>query len=113
MMANSAESKAIVFSQYTKMVDILEWRLSKAGVKVHSASLPHTAQSVHRFTRAQCAIRFVTLLPHAQVVKLLGSQPLQMRRAMLERFKIDPSIRVILMSLKAGGNCYPLYDNFK
>lgn len=34
MNANSPESKAVVFSQYTKMIDILEWRISKAGIRV-------------------------------------------------------------------------------
>eukprot|EP00658_Telonema_sp_P-2_P018434 TRINITY_DN17234_c0_g1_i3.p2 TRINITY_DN17234_c0_g1~~TRINITY_DN17234_c0_g1_i3.p2 ORF type:complete len:537 (-),score=130.77 TRINITY_DN17234_c0_g1_i3:323-1933(-) len=70
MRAKSQDSKAIIFSQYTKMVDILEWRLAKGGIKN---------------------------------VKLLGSQPLAMRRAMLEAFKTDASIPVIIMSLKAGG----------
>lgn len=62
--------KAIVFSQYTNMIDLVEWRLHKAQIKT---------------------------------VKLLGSQPLNMRRSMLKAFREDPTVQVILMSLKAGG----------
>ena len=62
--------KAIVFSQYTNMIDLIEWRLKKAKIKV---------------------------------VKLLGSMPLNMRRAMLDAFRHDSTVPVILMSLKAGG----------
>jgi len=62
--------KAIVFSQYTNMIDLVEWRLKKARIKA---------------------------------VKLLGSMPLNMRRCMLDAFKCDKSVNVILMSLKAGG----------
>lgn len=62
--------KAIVFSQYTNMIDLVEWRLKKARIKT---------------------------------VKLLGSMPLNMRRCMLDAFKHDASVSVILMSLKAGG----------
>jgi len=62
--------KSIVFSQYTNMIDIVEWRLHKANIKT---------------------------------VKLLGSMPINMRRSMLKTFREDPSVDVILMSLKAGG----------
>merc|ERR1711871_1134089 len=38
-----------------------------------------------------------------KAVKLLGSMPLNMRRCMLDAFKKDASVNVILMSLKTGG----------
>jgi len=38
-----------------------------------------------------------------QCVKLVGSQPLTERRSVLSAFKTDPDIRVIIMSLRAGG----------
>merc|ERR1719502_2079309 len=38
-----------------------------------------------------------------QCVKLVGSQPLTERRSVLAAFKTDPEIRVIIMSLRAGG----------
>ena len=44
-------------------------------------------------------------LPQAgiQVVKLMGYMPLAERRSVLAAFKSNPEIKVILMSLKAGG----------
>ena len=70
MLARAPGSKGIVFSQYTHMLEIVEWRLEKLGVKT---------------------------------TKLLGSMPAVMRRSVLAAFKADPSINVILLSLKAGG----------
>ena len=62
--------KAIVFSQYRTMIDLVEWRLKQSGI---------------------------------EVVKLMGDMPLSQRRSTLSAFKSSPSIRVILMSLKTGG----------
>ena len=62
--------KAIVFSQYRTMIDLVEWRLKQAGV---------------------------------EVVKLMGDMPLAERRSVLSAFKTSRTIRVILMSLKTGG----------
>jgi DNA repair protein RAD16 len=63
-------NKAIVFSQYVNMLDIVEYSLNKAGIKV---------------------------------VKLVGSMPMAQRRAMLQAFRTEAGVSVILMSLKAGG----------
>ena len=63
-------NKAIVFSQYTNMLDIVEWRLKKEG--------------------------FV-------IAKLVGSMPVVQRAANLRAFREDPTVGVILMSLKSGG----------
>ena len=65
-----APNKAIVFSQYTSMIEIVEWRLKKEN--------------------------FV-------IAKLLGSMPVTQRAANLRAFREDPSVTVILMSLKSGG----------
>ena len=66
----TAPNKAIVFSQYTSMIEIVEWRLRKEN--------------------------FV-------IAKLLGSMPVTQRAANLRAFREDPSVTVILMSLKSGG----------
>ena len=66
----SGAEKSIIFSQYNRMIDIVEWRLKNAGVNV---------------------------------VKLVGSMSLQQRSAVLQAFKTDAKVRVILMSLRAGG----------
>ena len=63
-------SKGIVFSQYTNMLEIIEWQLMKMGI---------------------------------QTAKLLGSMPSERRRAVLAGFKQKPEVRVLLLSLKAGG----------
>jgi len=65
-----AHNKCIIFSQYTNMLDIIDWRLHKAGIKP---------------------------------VKLVGSMPINMRKSVLLAFKLDPNVRVILLSLRAGG----------
>mmetsp|Transcript_13524 Transcript_13524/g.49201 ORF Transcript_13524/g.49201 Transcript_13524/m.49201 type:complete len:1275 (-) Transcript_13524:156-3980(-) len=70
MLKEDKTNKAIVFSQYTRMLEIVEWRLSKLGIKL---------------------------------VMLLGSMPINQRRAAIDAFKRDPNVHVILMSLKAGG----------
>ena len=66
----SGAEKSIIFSQYNRMIDIVEWRLKNAGVNV---------------------------------VKLVGNMSLQQRSAVLQAFKTDAEVRVILMSLRAGG----------
>merc|ERR1712159_888017 len=38
-----------------------------------------------------------------KTVKLLGSMPMAEKRSVLRVFKTDPTVTVILMSLKAGG----------
>ncbi|CAK9008055.1 ATP-dependent helicase rhp16 (DNA repair protein rhp16) (RAD16 homolog) [Durusdinium trenchii] len=63
-------NKAIIFSQYNDMLDIVQWRLKSQGV---------------------------------DTVKLVGSLAMKERRAVLDAFKTKPEVRVILMSLKAGG----------
>ena len=70
MIRADKSSKAIVFSQYTRMLDIVEWRFVTSGIRV---------------------------------VKLMGYMPLKERQSVLHRFRTDPNVPVILMSLKAGG----------
>jgi len=65
-----SHAKAIVFSQYVTMIDLVEWRLKQQGIRA---------------------------------VKLVGSMPVTARRSTLTAFKTDPSVKVVLMSLKAGG----------
>lgn len=69
MCKKCQDAKAIIFSQYRNMIDLVEWRLNR----------------------------------EMKVVKLMGFMPLGERRAVLKAFKTDPNIKVILMSLKAGG----------
>ena len=64
------EHKGIVFSQYTRMLDLVEWRIKKLGIKT---------------------------------VKMVGSMPIMMRRSMLDAFKTDDDVKLLLLSLKAGG----------
>jgi len=66
----SEPNKAIVFSQYNDMLDLIQWRLFSEGI--------------------------VT-------VKLVGALSMMERRAVLEAFKTKDEVRVILLSLKAGG----------
>jgi len=70
MCSSDPTHKGIVFSQYSSMLDILEWALRKAGVVC---------------------------------VKFVGSLPIAQRRSVLEAFRTDPTVRIVLMSLRAGG----------
>lgn len=63
-------NKVIIFSQYSNMIDLVEWTLRKQGILS---------------------------------VKFVGSQPINERRSILHAFKTNPDVRVIIMSLKAGG----------
>ena len=69
-LAKTKGNKGIIFSQYNRMIDIVEWRLKDAGYNV---------------------------------VKLVGSMSLKQRGSVLNKFKTDPDIHIIIMSLKAGG----------
>eukprot|EP00501_MAST-03F_sp_TOSAG23-6_P001686 GSMAST32.ASY1.ANO1.1757.1 assembled CDS len=62
--------KAIVFSQYSSMIDIIEWALKRDGQRV---------------------------------VKLIGNMTAIQRHNVLSQFKTDPSINIIILSLRAGG----------
>ena len=70
MREEDPSAKAIVFSQFVAMLDLIEFRLQRAGVRV---------------------------------VKLNGGMNLAQRDGVLGAFKEDPDVRVILISLKAGG----------
>jgi SNF2 family DNA or RNA helicase len=62
--------KTIIFSQYNRMIDLVEAQLKLKGF---------------------------------QTVKLMGFMPIAQRKSVLDAFKTEPNISVILMSLKAGG----------
>ena len=70
MRDSGSEHKAIVFSQYTSFLDIVEWRIQKLGIRT---------------------------------VKMVGSMPISMRRSVLEAFKHVADVKILLLSLKAGG----------
>jgi SNF2 family DNA or RNA helicase len=77
MKTNDPEAKAIIFSQWTTMLNLIENPLKENGWS---------------FTR------------------LDGSMTLQKRRQQLEEFKTHPEVRLLLMSLKAGGLGLNLID---
>jgi len=62
--------KGIVFSQFVSMLDLIDWRLKRGGVRA---------------------------------VKLDGSMSVSARSAAIQAFMTDPEVKVILISLKAGG----------
>lgn len=70
MIAKDPTSKGIVFSQYTNMLHLVEWRLKKAGYR--------------------CAM-------------LIGGMSMAARGNLLHAFNKDPDFKLILISLKAGG----------
>ena len=70
MLERDSNAKGIVFSQFVSMLDIIEYRLQKGGIKV---------------------------------VKLIGGMTVTARDRSIDAFKNDPSIKIFLISLKAGG----------
>jgi len=70
MQRNDGQSKALVFSQFTRFLELIEWRLKKEGVS--------------------CA-------------KLLGTMPIAARNNTIISFQTEPTLKVLLISLKAGG----------
>jgi DNA repair protein RAD16 len=70
MMQGDATNKAIVFSQFGAMLELVEFRLKRAGIA--------------------CVV-------------LRGGMSIQARVDSITAFNTDPNLRVILISLKAGG----------
>lgn len=76
MRQTSPGSKAIVFSQFVSMIDLIRWRLHSDPCL---ASIGMGVRALH------------------------GSMDVKSRDASLKEFREDPNVRVLLMSLKAGG----------
>jgi len=70
MTAASANSKALVFSQFISFLELIEWRLKREGISS---------------------------------AKLTGNTPVISRNNVIISFQTDPSLKVLLISLKAGG----------
>jgi hypothetical protein len=76
MRRTSPGSKAIVFSQFVNMLDLIRWRLHSDPCL---GNMGLGARALH------------------------GGMDVKARDAVLKDFREDPSVRVLLMSLKAGG----------
>jgi hypothetical protein len=76
MRRSSPGSKAIVFSQFVNMLDLIRWRLHSDPCL---GNMGLGARALH------------------------GGMDVKARDAVLKDFREDPSVRVLLMSLKAGG----------
>ena len=70
MQSDDLGTKAIVFSQFVNMLDLINYRVQRGGIAC---------------------------------VKLSGSMNLEQRDKAISAFKSDPSVKVMLISLKAGG----------
>eukprot|EP00884_Botryococcus_braunii_P002146 jgi/Botrbrau1/11932/Bobra.341_1s0001.2 len=70
MFARDPAAKAIVFSQFTSMLDLIYFRLTQLGIKC---------------------------------VRLEGSMSMDQRDSVIDAFSNDATVKVFLMSLKAGG----------
>lgn len=70
MQSEDLGAKAIVFSQFVNMLDIINYRVQRGGIAC---------------------------------VKLSGSMNLEQRDKAITAFKTDPAVKVMLISLKAGG----------
>lgn len=70
MTAANSGSKALVFSQFTNMLELIEFRLKREGISS---------------------------------AKMTGSMPIASRSNIIISFQTDPSLKVLLISLKAGG----------
>ncbi|OLP86707.1 DNA repair protein RAD16 [Symbiodinium microadriaticum] len=70
MQAADPSSKALVFSQFTRFLELIEWRLKREGISAAT---------------------------------VLGSMPIVSRNNIIVSFQTEPSLKVLLISLKAGG----------
>ncbi|KAJ8599374.1 hypothetical protein CTAYLR_007041 [Chrysophaeum taylorii] len=91
-------------------VDLAKWHTSTKVEAVHSAVVearrndPDAKAIVFsQYRTCLDIVEWRLRLGGLRVVKLMGDMPTLERKAVLERFKTDPSIAVILLSLKAGG----------
>jgi len=91
-------------------VDLSKWRTSTkveacfnaiADDRAQDESIKAIVFSQYRTMLDICEWRL--RLGGLRVVKIMGDMPLTERKTVLDRFKADPSIAVILLSLKAGG----------
>ena len=110
MIAADATSKAIVFSQYTSMIDIVEWKLSQlkvAHVKLMgymSLAQRHAALSAFK-VRAR-VFSFAETFRSLRIVLLifLSSHPfIGITSVYYLAVQTRPEVKVVLMSIKAGG----------
>eukprot|EP00930_Biecheleria_cincta_P033330 TRINITY_DN23096_c0_g1_i1.p1 TRINITY_DN23096_c0_g1~~TRINITY_DN23096_c0_g1_i1.p1 ORF type:complete len:1439 (-),score=300.93 TRINITY_DN23096_c0_g1_i1:174-4490(-) len=70
MSSEDPTSKALVFSQFSRFLELIEWRLKREGVSA---------------------------------AKVLGSMPIVSRNNIIVSFQTEPTLKVLLISLKAGG----------
>lgn len=70
MESADSANKALVFSQFTRFLELIEWRLKREGISAAT---------------------------------VLGSMPIVARNNIIVSFQTDPSLKVLLISLKAGG----------
>jgi SNF2 family DNA or RNA helicase len=83
--------KTIIFSQFTTMLDLVEPFLLNSGI---------------RYTRCRshlCSLSFASPVEHWAITPDDGSMKPVHREEALEKIKTSTSIRVILISFKAGG----------
>lgn len=67
---STSSDKSIIFSQFVNFLEMLSWRLERAGFRC---------------------------------VKIYGSMSQSQRKASIEEFQTNPSVKIFLISLKAGG----------
>lgn len=84
-------SKAIVFSQFVNMLDLIRWR-------IHTD--PYLQQPCHGY-RSGCGGSGSGLGLGVRI--LHGGMDIKAREKTLDEFRNDNNVRVLLMSLKAGG----------
>lgn len=70
MESADSTNKALVFSQFTRFLELIEWRLKREGISAAT---------------------------------VLGSMSIQSRNNIIVSFQTEPSLKVLLISLKAGG----------
>lgn len=93
MMERDGSAKAIVFSQFTSFLDLIQFSL----MKVICTSLMHVDFIAMILW---CPFEFQS---GVSCVQLNGAMSLGARDAAIKKFTEEPECRIFLMSLKAGG----------
>lgn len=108
MVERDGSAKAIVFSQFTSFLDLINYTLGKVNKyqEQRTKRLPCSSFNSSLYDQnekcGKLTILFTTQCG-VSCVQLVGSMSMAARDAAINKFKEDPDCRVFLMSLKAGG----------
>jgi hypothetical protein len=92
--------KSLIFSQWTSMLDLIQIPLKKQGYKFLRLDGSDSRSSTHDHALSLPSPRSLTVVSLFCLSRSLNQKQ---REVVLHQFKTDPSVTLLLISLKAGG----------